>query len=409
MAFSKETKSNRLLQSRRFTQDALGDAQEAFTRVLDLNASEIYSQQNLIPTSSLPYSGSSQNGETVIVDGEEVLKFWYRHRLTPSDTRNAGESSYNTWFFLDPTSSAEFSNGVNPGVLSSKQQGSFISPKYAPTLGGNAEDSTPGYQVKLTRAGTIVDPASYTFDYKTGVLQFNAQSGYTSISTDIRLTAYQYTGKTLASDATTGYSGSFSGSFEGSADLNSLTVTGDSNLTGNTDRTGTLVQDGNLTLTGSFNQDGNISQIGDATLTGNTDRTGTLIQNGNLTLTGSLNQDGNINQIGDATLTGNTDRTGTLTQNGNLTLTGSFNQNGNINQIGDATLTGNTDRTGTLIQDGNLTLTGSFNHSGSYNLIGDINQTGSVFQSGSLDVNGPIFSQGTNVIDNAVALAIALG
>ena len=51
MAFSKEIKSNRLLQSRRFTQDALGDSQEAFTRVLDLNASEIYSQQNLIPTS----------------------------------------------------------------------------------------------------------------------------------------------------------------------------------------------------------------------------------------------------------------------------------------------------------------------------------------------------------------------
>lgn len=240
MAFSKEIKSNRLLQSRRFTQDALGDSQEAFTRVLDLNASEIYSQQNLIPTSSLPYSGSSQNGSIVTVAGEQVLKFWYRQRLTPSDTKNAGESSYNTWFFLDPTSSAEFTNGVNPGVLSAKQQGSFISPKYAPTLGGNTEDTTPGYQVKLTQGGTIVDPASYTFDYKTGVLEFNGQSGYTSISTDIRLTAYQYIGKTLASDQTAGYSGSFSGSFEGSATFNNLELTGSFNHTGSYNLTGSI-------------------------------------------------------------------------------------------------------------------------------------------------------------------------
>ena len=369
MAFSKETKSNRLLQSRRFTQDALGDAQEAFTRVLDLNASEIYSQQNLIPTSSLPYSGSSQNGETVIVDGEEILKFWYRHRLTPSDTRNAGESSYNTWFFLDPTSSVEFSNGVNPGVLSSKQQGSFTSPKYAPTLGGNAEDSTPGYQVKLTQAGTIVDPASYTFDYKTGVLQFNAQSGYTSISTDIRLTTYQYIGKTLASDAVSGYSGSFSGSFQGSS-------------------TGVFTGIGSGSFSGSFEGSADLNSLtvtGDSTLTGNTDRTGTLIQNGNLTLTGSLNH------------LGNADRIGTLIQNGNLTLTGSLSH------------LGNADRVGTLVQDGNLTLTGSFNHTGSQFHIGDTTHTGSIYLTGSIDVVGPIISNGINVVDNAITMAIALG
>ena len=104
--------------------------------------------------------------------------------------------------------------------------------------------------------------------------------------------------------------------------------------------------------------------------------------------------------------------TGTFTGIGSGSFSGSFEGSADLNSLtvtGDSNLTGNTDRTGTLTQDGNLTLTGSFNHSGSYNLIGDINQTGSVFQSGSLDVNGPIFSQGTNVIDNAVALAIALG
>jgi len=285
MAFSKETKSNRLLQSRRFTQDALGDSQEAFTRVLDLNASEIYSQQNLIPTSSLPYSGSSQNGAIVTVNGEPVLKYWYRQRLTPSDTRNPGETSYNTWFFLAPTSSTQLTNGVNPGVLLDTQQTDFISPKYAPSLGGDTEETAvpPGYRVKLTRNGNLVDSATYTFDYKTGVLEFNEQSGYTSITTDIRLSAYQYIGRTLASDPVSGYSGSFSGSFQGDATLN------------------------NLELTGSFNH------------------------------------------------------------------------------------------------------SGSYNHTGSYNHIGDTTQTGSYNLTGSIDVVGPIVSNGINVVDNAIAMAIALG
>jgi hypothetical protein len=240
MAINKTTKSNRLLQSRRYTQDALGDSQEAFTQVLDLSAAEIYSQQNLIPTSSLPYSGSGQNGQFVTSGGENILKFWYQQRLAPTDTITGESGNYNVWFFLNPTQSADYSSGVNPGVLSTRQQGSFISPKYAPTLGGNTEDATPGYQVKLTTGGAIVDPSSYTFDYKTGVLEFNTNSGITSISTAIYLTAYQYVGKTLASDKTTGYSGSFSGSFQGSATLNNLTLTGSFNHTGSYNLTGSI-------------------------------------------------------------------------------------------------------------------------------------------------------------------------
>ena len=45
----------------------------------------------------------------------------------------------------------------------------------------------------------------------------------------------------------------------------------------------------------------------------------------------------------------------------------------------------------------NLTLTGSFNHTGSYTLTGSIN------------VQGAIISNGINVVDNAIAMAIALG
>ena len=44
--FSKEIKSNRLLQSRRYTRASL-DSQEAFDKVIDLSADEIYSQANL--------------------------------------------------------------------------------------------------------------------------------------------------------------------------------------------------------------------------------------------------------------------------------------------------------------------------------------------------------------------------
>jgi hypothetical protein len=67
MAIDKTIKSNRLLQSRRYTQAALTDAQEAFTSVLDINSKEIYAQVNLLPTASLPFSGSSQSGSIYAV------------------------------------------------------------------------------------------------------------------------------------------------------------------------------------------------------------------------------------------------------------------------------------------------------------------------------------------------------
>ena len=50
------SKAIRLLGSRRYTSGDLTTAQESFTSVLDLNAGEIYSQQDKIPTSGLPTS-----------------------------------------------------------------------------------------------------------------------------------------------------------------------------------------------------------------------------------------------------------------------------------------------------------------------------------------------------------------
>jgi hypothetical protein len=40
---------------------------------------------------------------------------------------------------------------------------------------------------------------------------------------------------------------------------------------------------------------------------------------------------------------------------------------------------------------------------------GSVYQTGSIFLTGSIDVVGPIISNGINVVDNAIAMAIALG
>jgi len=79
MAINLEKKSNRLLGNRRFTSADLNTSQEAFTDVLDLGASEIYSEAHLIPSSGLPFSGSSQSGET-----SGVLKYYFRQRLTRS-------------------------------------------------------------------------------------------------------------------------------------------------------------------------------------------------------------------------------------------------------------------------------------------------------------------------------------
>jgi hypothetical protein len=68
--------------------------------------------------------------------------------------------------------------------------------------------------------------------------------------------------------------------------------------------------------------------------------------------------------------------TGVFTGIGSGSFSGSFQGNATLN---------------------NLELTGSLNHTGSYSLTGSIN------------VQGPIISNGINVVDNAIAMAIALG
>ena len=194
------SKSSRLLASRRYTHDTLTSAQEAFTKTIDLSADEIYTQGHLIPTSSLPHSGSSQHLSTYSTQGQSVLKYWYRHRLTKSNINNE------VWFFLNPTGS---NDGIGAQLIDSNQQVNFISPKYSIPSLGNAvtEDATPGYGVVLLKSTSLnsgslgssdkVSVNDYTFDYKTGVVQFTNSSVDPSNSDYVYMTTYQYVGKTL--------------------------------------------------------------------------------------------------------------------------------------------------------------------------------------------------------------------
>jgi len=198
MAINQEKKSNRLLGGRRFTSADLNTSQEAFTEVLDLRASEIFTQGHLVPNSGLPFSGSSQSGNFYKVRGENIMRYYFRWRLTKS---NVDED---VWFFINPTGSA---SGVTPQLIQDGQQTNFISPKYSVSALANAntEDSTPGFGVKVfastsTNSGSlgdsdIVSSNDYQFDYKTGVLQFETARSSNEI---VYMSAYQYVGTTLA-------------------------------------------------------------------------------------------------------------------------------------------------------------------------------------------------------------------
>ena len=189
-AIDNTKKSARLLASRRYTHDTYTDAQEAFTSTLDINANEIYIDANLIPSSSLPFSGSGQSGNTYSLNGQEVVKYWYRQPLTKSNTNNE------VWFFLNPTGS---SSGIGAQLIDATQQTNFVSPKYSvPALANaNTEDATPGYGAKVIVAGTQVSVNNYTFDYKTGVVQFTTTAVAPSNGQVVTITAYQYVGRKL--------------------------------------------------------------------------------------------------------------------------------------------------------------------------------------------------------------------
>jgi len=217
MAVDLTKKSNRTLLNKRYTTDAFTDGQDAFTSVFDINSSEIYTQANLIPTSSLPFSGSSQNsyyfttGSTVSATptGNDVMRFWYRHALVKSDLATPlGEQ---VWMFI--SGSSTISAGAQ--LITGSQQTNFISPKYsAPDISTNTTEANPaGYAVKAVYSSdglstsADINPNYYNFDYKTGIFQFTSSAIAGTVITSntvgrVYLTAYQYVGQALSTRLT---------------------------------------------------------------------------------------------------------------------------------------------------------------------------------------------------------------
>ena len=199
MAFDTLTKSIRLLIGRRYTSTDLTDSQEAFASTIQLGNSEIWSQINLIPTASLPYSSSATPGTTVT---SGVVKYWYKWPLTVANNTATGSS---VWYFTSPTGSAA---GIGSQLIDSGQQINFISPKYVSdsnivnqSADADNNGNPPGYNIALFTSAngvtfTPLSPsASYQFDYKSGILEFT-----TTVvpSNRIYATVYQYVGRMLS-------------------------------------------------------------------------------------------------------------------------------------------------------------------------------------------------------------------
>lgn len=246
MAYDKNIKSSRFLQSKRYTHNTLLDSQESFTSVLDLNSSEIYVDQGLIPSSNLPFNSSSDH-LSVYSDsnsGQDVLKYWYRHKLTKSDLNNE------VWFFLDPVGP---SGGIGAQLISNDQEVNFISPKYGlPYLANSTvEDSTPGYLIKLfvsTNSSSpsnsdLRQPSTYSFDYKTGVVQFI--SGTPSSSQYVYMSVYQYVGRTLNDQLGGNGAGAIQDIFKPTGSF--YATTNDIQITGSLDLTGDFTVHGTVT------------------------------------------------------------------------------------------------------------------------------------------------------------------
>lgn len=318
MAINSTTKSSRLLQSRRYTQDQLLDNQDAFTRVLDLNASEIYTDQVLIPSASLPFSGSSQNQSIYNVGGKSVLKYWYQLRLTPSATPDT-DGGFATWFVQSTYSG----DGADPQAILPAQLTNFISPKYSiDGLKNNRADiavSNPvGYGVYISSPDGVIAASAYQFDYKTGVLQFINNTGFAR-SKELYISAYQYVGRTLAENDTLGYSGSFSGSFQGNGtgltNIPAASIVGLNLTQVATSTTTASVSEGStaFTLTRSgipkftINQNGGFTALSNSTITGSLEISQNLIVQGTASFTYFQSVTGSAKIIGDAFIILNAD------------------------------------------------------------------------------------------------------
>lgn len=215
--FASSSKSNILLQSKRYTVSA--PSQEAYARVLDLNASEIYIEEHALPTSSegLPYSGSDGDGLFITSGSSNIAVYYYRLRLTPSNvtTNVGGVDKAQAWFAV----SGSDGTGVTPQVIQSDQIPNWVSNKYitpgqASRTAENPNPNLVGYNVVISTGSSDtkedaepISANSYQFDYKTGVVQFVNEFVSPSAERYVFLSGYAYVGQTLDQYISSGPSG----------------------------------------------------------------------------------------------------------------------------------------------------------------------------------------------------------
>ena len=307
--FSSASKSNRLLQSKRYTL-ADFDSQEAYTRVLDLNASEIYTQQGSLPSTSatLPYSGSSQDG-LFITSGSganevNIARYYYHIELSPTEVVTSGKLL--TWFVISGSASdIGYDNPVSPQVIQPTQMTNWVSNKYiaaadaankAETPQGSTgtpslENGSPGYNVYVRKGNdsstaTKVDDNDIVFDYKTGVLQWmnssNAPDSGNATNNRMYLSGYQYVGKTLDQFVASGSGGSGAGfPFEGDAVITGSLLVSGSGLT----VSGSTVLEGDITASGAIFTSASIDNLTVSTVISGS----TIITSGSNTLGDATN------------------------------------------------------------------------------------------------------------------------
>ena len=378
--FSSSSKSNRLLQSLRYTMAAT-DNTEAFTSVLDLNASEVYTQQQYIPSSSLPYSGSSQHLQyvTASIDGVDVniLQYYYRVTMSRSDVTLDSSGKSEAWLAIsgsgyDPVAT-NAAGGVNTQTISPFQLTDWISNKYASaSISTNAaEAATPGYGVQVFSAGAS-KTSGYQFDYKTGVLQWVNNSVAPSTSDIVTVTGYRYVGKTLADEefGTAGAAGIFSATGSIQATTNDLEITGS-----------LLASGSNIDFSGASSITGSIISASNITSTTFTGGTATFNSASvdhlvvNTIISGSTIETSGSNTFGDET-------SDVQTLIGTTKMTGSAQVTGSLNVDGVFTLPGIADVSASI-----AAISGSAS-SGTNGIFGQIGSTDAFAATSSLQITG---------------------
>ena len=154
------------------------------------------------------------------------------------------------WFFLNPIG---VNNGIGAQLIDSNQEINFISPKYSDSSLSNStvEDGTAGYGVKLyvsTNSSSpspsdLVQPSTYSFDFKTGVVQF--KNGTPSSNRYVYLSAYQYVGRTLSDQLGGGGASAIQDIFKPTGSF--YATTNDIQISGSLDLTGDFTVHGTVT------------------------------------------------------------------------------------------------------------------------------------------------------------------